>query len=188
MWSAIEKPTTRRLARSMQVARYSQPLVGADVRDVADVGAIEPVVLRVERPTQSIDHGGVRVRIGNGRPDRAPSRTASQAAQRHQPSDALAADAGSCVTESGRHARRAVRGPARGVDLDDPLGEPGVGEGAGPCFVVAPAIEGGARDLEQSAGGCHIALCDLPRLDERIHAHRASRAKKAVARDLDTMT
>src|SRR6266536_5541459 len=43
-------------------------------------------------------------------------------------------------------------------------------------------IEGGAGDLQQRARSGDVAPASLLRLDERIHRHRVSSAKKAVAR------
>ena len=47
---------------------------------------------------------------------------------------------------------------------------------------VALCVVGGPGDLEQLARPADVAVCDLLRLDERVHRHRVSFAKKAVAR------
>jgi hypothetical protein len=115
----IEKPTTRRLARSMQVARYSQPSWVAAVRDVADVGAVEGDALRMEGPTQAVDHGRVRLRIGDGGPDLAPAMTSGQTPQRHETGHSFSTHAISFAGQDGSDPRCAVCGATLGVDLDD---------------------------------------------------------------------
>nr|WP_229868938.1 hypothetical protein [Streptomyces chryseus] len=47
---------------------------------------------------------------------------------------------------------------------------------------VAPGVEGGAGDLEQFTRALDVVVALLLRLDERVHRHRVSFAKKAVAR------
>ncbi|MFJ9448516.1 hypothetical protein ACIRRH_42975 [Kitasatospora sp. NPDC101235] len=43
-------------------------------------------------------------------------------------------------------------------------------------------VEGGSGDLEQFTRPFDVVACLLLRLDERVHCHRVSVAKKAVAR------
>src|SRR5262249_24622406 len=95
--------------------------------------------------------------------------------------DALAAVPPPAVSQLGMDPRRAVAAPGLLMHDLDLLGELGV-----VLFALRPAgqvgIEGGAGDLQQGARSCHVAPASLLRLDEGIHLHRVSLAKKAVAR------
>ena len=117
-------------AREIETGGQIQPaLVGADVGDVAEVDAVEGNAIGIEGATQAIDHGRVRLRIGDGGPDLAPSGTAGETPLGHKAGDTLSPDARSFAGQGGGDPGRAVCGSALGVDLDDPLGELRIGEG-----------------------------------------------------------
>src|SRR5262245_46600140 len=79
------------------------------------------------------------------------------------------------------HPRRAVAALGLFMHLLDLPGQLGVGPLA-PRGAGQVRIEGGTGDLQQRARPGDIAPASLLRLDERIHRHRVSPAKKAVAR------
>ena len=112
----------------------------------------------MEGPTQAIDHGRVRLRIGDGGPDLAPAMTSGQTPQRHETGHSFSTHAISFAGQDGSDPRCAVCGATLGVDLDDLGPELRVLERTWARLVVMPAIEGGARDLHQSARRCHVAL------------------------------
>jgi hypothetical protein len=61
-------------AGQIDAGRQIQPaLVGADVGDVADVGAVESDRVGSEGTVKAVDHGRVRLWIWNGGPDLAPT-------------------------------------------------------------------------------------------------------------------
>src|SRR6185312_13180371 len=78
-----------------------------------------------------------------------------------------------------RRAIAALRPLVPGRDPDDQLGILAVPVRGLP---VPGGVVGGAGDLQQLARPLDVAPALLLRLDERIHAHRVSFAKKAVAR------
>src|SRR5215211_4698064 len=83
-----------------------------------------------------------------------------------------------------RSARAAAAGAALGglVGLTDVLGELLIGALAGRDGAAMVGVVGGLGDLQQLARALDVALLCSLRLDERIHVHRVSFAKKAVAR------
>jgi hypothetical protein len=68
------------------------------------------------------------------------------------------------------------------VQLVDLLAQVGVGLLARGGLIGALLVVGGSGDLEQLARLLDVAVAGLLRLDERVHVHRVSFAKKAVAR------
>jgi hypothetical protein len=81
----------------------------------------------------------------------------------------------------GVHRRWAVAALRLGMHGPDSRGQHRVGALAGrrpgPVGIV-----GGSRDLKQLTRALDAVLLRSLRLDERVHAHRVSFAKKAVAR------
>ena len=104
-----------------------------------------------------------------------------QAGGAHQPRDPLAAVAVAVTAQLRVDPRGAVAALGPLVGLADVLGELLVCDL--PCRWDAGAVGvvGGAGDLQQLARPLDVALLGLLRLDERMHVHRVSLAKKAVA-------
>src|SRR4029450_5050874 len=78
--------------------------------------------------------------------------------------------------------RGAIAALGRLVGLADVLGELLVDLLPDRRPVGAVGVVGGTGGLQQLARPLDVALLGLPRLDERIHVHRVSFTKKAVAR------
>src|SRR3954454_24008604 len=106
-------------------------------------------------------------------------------AVRHQPGDPLPAVSSALAGQLGVDPRCSVAAPGLLVQLVDLLAQVGVGLLADGAPVGAPVgallVVGGSGDLEQLARLLDVAVPGLLRLDERVHVHRASFAKKAVA-------
>src|SRR6202035_1185813 len=103
--------------------------------------------------------------------------------EHHEAGHSLLPDPDARLGQLGGDSGRPVGAPALGEDIDDPVGQFGVGELPRRLRAVGPLVVGGPGDLEQMARLDDVALwLSLLRLDERVHAHRVSLAKKAVAR------
>jgi hypothetical protein len=74
--------------------------------------------------------------------------------------------------------RGSVASPRVGVDLGDLVGQPGIADGTGTGFAAAAGVEGGTGDLQQFTRPFDAVARLLLRLDERVHRHRVSIAKK----------
>jgi hypothetical protein len=68
------------------------------------------------------------------------------------------------------------------VNVGDLFRQFGVTDRAGTRLGSPAGIEGGPGDLQQLTRSFDAVTCTLLRLDERVHRHRVSFAKKAVAR------
>jgi hypothetical protein len=104
-------------------------------------------------------------------------RLPAQPGSAHQPGDALAAVAAALPAQLGVHHRSVItslgplmHGPDLAGELRVVLLTP-----AGPGAV---GVIGGTGDLQQLARPLDVAPASLLRLDERIHRHRVSLAKK----------
>src|SRR3954454_5026349 len=103
-------------------------------------------------------------------------------AVRHQPGDPFTAVSSALAGQLGVDPRCSVAAPGLLVQLVDLLAQVGVGLLADGAPVGALLVVGGSGDLEQLGRLLDVAVAGLLRLDERVHVHRVSFAKKAVAR------
>ena len=150
------------------------------VGDVADVAAVH-LFARAEVALNEIaGQLGVGVSHRRGAPTLlAPS---LEAGRSHEPAHPSASAAHLALTQLLVDARRSIGALGLGVNGGDLLEQLGVGHLALRRDTVSSLVVGGTGDLEQATGVVHAVTCDFLRLDERVHRHRVSRAKKAVAR------
>src|SRR6185295_13003650 len=81
------------------------------------------------------------------------------------------------------HPGCAVGALRSGVDRSDPLEQGGILAGPLRGLTDTVGVVGGSGDLKQLTRTLDVAGgADVLRLDERVHVHRVSLAKKAVAR------
>src|SRR5215207_4753076 len=133
------------------------------------------------------DHPGLGVagggcRVGDGRALEPARRAATQPGGPHQACHTFAAMAVPATTQFGVDAWGAVAALGGLVGLADVLGELLIGALAGRDGAGMVGVVGGTGDLQQLAHPLEGALLCSLHLDERIHVHRVSFAKSAVAR------
>src|SRR5215217_1780801 len=162
--------------------RQVQPaLPGREVGDVATPAGVDRGRIDREVTADQVRPGGRR-RVRDGRALEAAWGAPVQPSSAHQAGHALAAVAVTGAAQLCVDAWCAVAALGPLVGLADVLGQLLVGalprrRGAGAVGVI-----GGPGDLQQLTRTLDAALLRLLRLDERIHVHRVSFAKKAVAR------
>jgi hypothetical protein len=104
---------------------------------------------------------------------------AAHAVAAHQPGDALTAVPHSGLGEFGMDTRRPVGAVRRRMHRADLGGQLLVDACPGALLAAGVLVVGGPGDLQQLARALDVVLAGLLRLDERIHVHRVSLAKKA---------
>nr|WP_167367931.1 hypothetical protein [Streptomyces agglomeratus] len=105
---------------------------------------------------------------------------ALQARRSHQSGDAAASADSTLAFQHGLDAWSAVGATRLGVDLGDLPGQFRVMDRPRTGLAGAAGAEGGSGDLEQFTCALDVVTVLLLRLDERVHRHRLSFAKKAV--------
>src|SRR3954453_8633345 len=100
----------------------------------------------------------------------------------HQPRDSLPAVPLAVAARRRVDPGSAVATPGLGVQLLDLLGQLGVLTRSNGGLVGALRVVGGTGDLQQLTRPLDVVVASLLRLDERVHVHRVSFAKNAVAR------
>src|SRR5215207_3861779 len=159
-----------------------QPAVpGREVGDVATPAGIDRGGVDGKVAADQVRAGG-GCRVGDGRALEPARRAATQPGGAHQACHTFAAMAVPATTQFGVDAWGAVAALGGLVGLADVLGELLIGALAGRDGAGMVGVVGGTGDLQQLARPLEGALLCLLRLDERIHVHRVSFAKKAVAR------
>src|SRR5690606_38588530 len=108
--------------------------------------------------------------------------TTTQLGVTQQPGDALAGVPPPLVVEFGVHPWSTAGAARLLMDFGDSGAQRDVLPAAGRWAVAAVVIVGGPGDLHQPARPGDVAVPLVLRLDERVHVHRDSLAKKAVAR------
>src|SRR5215211_991987 len=154
---------------------------GRDIGDVATPAGVDRGGVDGKVAADQVRAGG-GCRIGDGRALEPARGAATQPGGAHQACHTLAAMAVPATTQLGVDAWSAVAALGGLVGLADVLGELLIGAVAGRDGAGAVGIVGGTGDLQQLARALEGALLGSLRLDERIHVHRVSFAKKAVAR------
>src|SRR5829696_8684262 len=157
------------------------PFPGWNVGDVATPAGVDRSGVDGEVTADQVCPGGGR-RIGDRGP-LPPARPApAQARSAHQPGHPLSGVPAPLATQLRMDPRGAIAALGRLVCLADVLGELVVDLLPDRRPVGAVGVVGGTGDLQQLARPLDVALLRLLRLDERIHVHRVSFTKKAVAR------
>jgi hypothetical protein len=150
-----------------------------DVGDVAAPAGVDRRRIDGEVPADQV-RPRRRVRVGN-RGDLPPAwALAADPGGPHPTGDAFTAMSQASVGELGVDPRCSVGAVRRRVHLADLDGELLVDPFAGAALIAG--VVGGPGDLQQLTRTFDAVLAGLLRGDERIHVHRVSLAKKAVAR------
>src|SRR5512133_2019146 len=157
------------------------PFPGREVGDVATPAGIDRGGVDGKVAADQVRAGG-GCRVGGGRALEPARRAATQPGGAHQACHTFAAMAVPATTQFGVDAWGAVAALGGLVGLADVLGELLIGALAGRDGAGMVGVVGGTGDLQQLARPLEGALLCSLRLDERIHVHRVSFAKKAVAR------
>ena len=176
-----ERPADDLARRQIDDRRQVRPpLPGRDVGDVADVTAVDLGAGTKRTPDQVEGRG--RGRVGDG--GRTPTflGPALQARPPHQPAHPTLPAGNTTLPQRPMHPRGPVRALGLRMDRGDLHDELGVEHGASRPLCLATLIEGGTGDLEQTTRVLHAVACGFLHPNERVHAHRVSLAKKAVAR------
>lgn len=165
----------------LDVREIQEPFPGRDVGDVR-----RPRLVRVGRAKVALEQ------VGSDPDARQPDRRAPALACRnpgdtsrsHQPLDALSPDVDAMPEpQLGVNAARAVGAVRGGVDLLDPLGQPGVAQDAIGRRTTLPVMKAGAVDPQYAAHHRHRevrSLC-LYQREDLSYGSPVSRAKKAAA-------
>src|SRR5215207_5082324 len=159
-----------------------QPAVpGREVGDVATPAGIDRGGVDGNVAADQVRAGG-GCRVGDGRALEPARRAATQPGGPHQACHTFAAMAVPATTQFGVDAWGAVAALGGLVGLADVLGELLIGALAGRDGAGMVGVVGGTGDLQQLARPLEGALLCSLRLEEPMHVHRVSFAKKAVAR------
>ena len=162
---------TRQVDDSGQVR---PPLPGGDVGDVADIAAID--VSPGAKGALNEVESRLGSRVGDGGLAPPLLAAAFEAHLAHEPAHPAFPAAHTALSQLFVDPRGPIGALGLGVDLLDLIGQFGVGDVPGRGDVLAALVIGGPGDLEQVTSVLHAVACGFLRLDERIHAHRVSRA------------